>query len=75
MKSTNQEASLPTTGFVRLPQVLSVIPLSRSAIYQAIREGRFPAPVKLGPRTAAWSVDAIREWIDKANTGLEQQAV
>jgi Predicted transcriptional regulator len=67
VKFSDSKNSLPSTGFVRLPQVLAVIPWSKSAIYQAIREGRFPAPVKLGPRTAAWSVDTLREWIDKAN--------
>lgn len=75
MKKTGSAMSLPTAGFIRLPQVLAVIPMSKSAIYQAIREGRFPAPIKLGPRTAAWSVDAIREWIETATTGLEQHTV
>ncbi|WP_136526829.1 helix-turn-helix transcriptional regulator [Geomonas ferrireducens] len=73
-KNTSPVMPLPSTGFVRLPQVLAVIPWSKSAIYQAIREGRFPAPVKLGPRTAAWSVDTLREWIDKANADANQHA-
>lgn len=52
--------ALPSTGFVRLPQVLALFPVSRTAFYQGIKEGRFPAPVKLSERTAAWRVSDIR---------------
>jgi prophage regulatory protein len=52
--------ALPSTGFIRLPQVLSLIPVSRTAWYQGIKEGRFPAPVKLSERTAAWRISDIR---------------
>lgn len=34
--------TLPETGFVRLPQILSLIPISRSAWWAGIREGKFP---------------------------------
>jgi prophage regulatory protein len=51
---------LPQTGFLRLPQVLALIPVSKSAWYAGVGSGRFPAPVKLGPRTSAWTVDSIR---------------
>jgi predicted DNA-binding transcriptional regulator AlpA len=58
---------LPPSGFVRLPEVLKLIPVSRSTWYQGIAEGRFPAPTKrFGPRLALWSVKDIRALIDKA---------
>jgi prophage regulatory protein len=53
--------SLPTEGFVRLPQILEVFPVSRSTWWDGVKTGRFPKPVKLGPATTAWSVAAIRE--------------
>jgi len=34
----------------RLPQVKIKVGLSRSSIYSAIAEKRFPQPVRLGPR-------------------------
>lgn len=52
--------ALPSTGFIRLPQVLSLFPVSRTAWYEGIKEGRFPAPVKLSERTAAWRCSDIR---------------
>lgn len=57
---TTKQLALPSTGFIRLPQVLSLFPVSRTAFYQGIKEGRFPAPVKLSERTAAWRVSDIR---------------
>ena len=57
--------SLPSTGFLRLPDVLRHIPVSRSAWWAGIQEGRFPPPVKLGPRTTAWRAEDIRALIDQ----------
>jgi predicted DNA-binding transcriptional regulator AlpA len=47
----------------RLPQVLKVIPVSRSTWWAGCKSGRFPAPVKLGPRTTAWRAAEIRHLI------------
>jgi len=52
--------SLPDVGFIRIKQVFAVFPVSRTAWYEGIKEGRFPAPVKLSERTAAWRVSDIR---------------
>lgn len=56
--------SLPAEGFIRLPQVLSVLPISKTSFWMGIKEGRFPRPVKLGPRTSAWRVEDIRALIE-----------
>jgi prophage regulatory protein len=45
--------ALPETGFVRLPQILSLIPISRSAWWAGIREGKFPQGIKLGSKTVS----------------------
>jgi len=55
---------LPEAGFVRLPTVLAVYPVSRSTWWLGVKDGRFPKPVKLGPRTTAWRVSDIRELLD-----------
>ena len=36
-------------SFLRLPEVKAVTGLSKTSIYELIREKRFPAPVRLGP--------------------------
>ena len=42
---------VPTTGFLRLKQVLQFIPVGKTAWYAGIKEGRFPRPIPLGSRT------------------------
>jgi predicted DNA-binding transcriptional regulator AlpA len=54
---------IPETGFVRLPQVLSVIPLGRSCWWEGVKSGRFPKPIKLSERCVAWKVEDIRNLI------------
>jgi len=51
---------LPETGFVRLPSILQVYPVSRSHWWAGVKEGRYPKPVKLGPKITAWRVEDIR---------------
>ncbi len=63
---------IPESGFLRLPQVLAVFPVSRSAWWAGIAAGRYPAGVKLSPRTTAWRCEDIRELIER--TGGERRA-
>jgi prophage regulatory protein len=58
--------ALPKTGFVRLSSILAPhgpIPVSKSTWWAGIKAGRFPKPVKLGPRITAWRVEDIRALI------------
>jgi predicted DNA-binding transcriptional regulator AlpA len=57
---------LPETGFIRLTQLLTFIPFSKSTVWLKVRQGTFPAPVKLSVRVTAWRVEDIREYIEKA---------
>lgn len=53
----------PRTGLVRLAQILAPsgpIPVSKSTWWQGVKDGRFPKPHKLGPRTTVWRVEEIR---------------
>ncbi len=50
--------------FLRLPEVKHAVGLGRSAIYQKVKEGDFPAPVSLGARAVAWLSDEIAAWMD-----------
>ncbi len=45
---------LPEEGFAKLPQVLEVIPVSKSTWFRGIATGKYPKPVKLGTRASAW---------------------
>lgn len=58
---------LPATGFIRLASILAPvgpIPVSKSTWWAGIKDGRFPKPVKLGPRITAWRVEDIRTLIE-----------
>lgn len=56
--------SLPDTGFLRLPKVLKLYPVSGSTWWAGVRAGRFPQPVKIGERCTAWRCEDIRALID-----------
>ena len=44
---------------VRLSEVLQIVARSESSLRRDIRHGRFPAPVKIGPRAIAWRASEI----------------
>jgi predicted DNA-binding transcriptional regulator AlpA len=57
---------LPETGFVRLANLLAPagpIPVSKSTWWNGVKTGRFPKPIKLGPRITVWRVEDIRALI------------
>lgn len=62
----------PRTGLVRLSQILAPngpIPVSKSTWWQGVKDGRFPQPMKLGPRTTVWRVEDIRDLFEGGNDG------
>ena len=64
---------LPVIGFLRLPQVLEIIPVSKSTWWQGCKDGRFPKPVKLGPKTTAWRVEDIAILIERIGSSPQAQ--
>lgn len=50
---------IPETGFLRLDQVLALIPVGKSSWWRGCKNGRYPKPVKLAPRTTAWRAEDI----------------
>jgi prophage regulatory protein len=62
-----QQFDLPKTGFVRLSQIIGPgrpIPVSKYTWWEGVRSGRYPKPVKLGPRITAWRLEDIRALIE-----------
>lgn len=54
-------------GLRRLASIIGPdgpIPVSRSTWWAGVKSGRFPAPVKLGPRITAWRESDIQKLID-----------
>ena len=48
--------------FLRLPDLLSRLGVSRSWVYDQIRNGNFPKPLQIGPRSVAWLESDIEDW-------------
>ena len=45
--------------------VCARVGLSRTAVYDAMNDDRFPRPVRVGPQTVRWRSDLIARWIDE----------
>jgi prophage regulatory protein len=55
----------PQSDFlIRLPFVRTRVGLSRSTIYRLLKDGAFPAPVRIGSRSVAWKSSEIDEWVN-----------
>lgn len=48
---------------LRLPEVESLVGIRKSSIYEGVKAGTFPAPVKLSRRAVCWPAAAIDAWI------------
>lgn len=51
------------TGFLRLPEILKLIPVGKSTWWSGVKSGRFPKSIKLGSRTTAWRAEDIHHLI------------
>lgn len=50
-------------AFLRLPEVMRRVGLSRSSIYLAQSKNEFPHSVQIGVRSVAWPESEIERWI------------
>jgi prophage regulatory protein len=46
----------------RIKEVSKLLGIPVSTIWHMVREGTFPAPVKLTPAITAWPEDVLEEW-------------
>jgi len=54
----------PQTGFVRLTAILAPIgpiPVGRTTWWEGVKTGRYPKPLKLGPRITVWKAEDIHQ--------------
>lgn len=60
--------TLPESGILRLSSILAPngpIPVSKSTWWLGVKTGRFPKPVKLGPRITGWRAEDIRALVER----------
>ena len=62
------EKLLPETGFVRLPTILKIIPVSKSTWWKGVKSGQFPKAVKIGERITVWRAEDIKYLLNKLSS-------
>lgn len=62
------------TNLLRISSIIgpgAPIPVSRSTWWAGVKSGRFPKPVRLGPRLTAWKTSDIQKLVED---GIPTQA-
>ncbi len=70
----NEQATLAdeTLGFMRLKQILALLPVSKSTWWDGVKNGRFPLPVRMPQgKITFWRKRDIMELLRKMDAGEE----
>ena len=49
--------------YLRLKNVLEILPVSKSSIWQWVKDGKFPAPTRLSQRCSVWDARVIEQFV------------
>lgn len=47
---------------MRIPQILEVMPVSKSKFWLMVQKGEFPKPIKIG-RSSFWTIEQVQTFI------------
>lgn len=61
---------IPEFGFLRLNDVLRIIPVSKTTWYNGVRSGRFPKGIRLSQNIVVWRIEDIKNLVKQ----LEEEA-
>lgn len=63
-------------AFQRMPAVQERVGgVSRTTIYEWVKKGQFPKPVKIGGRAIAWRISDLDQWAADPQAWQEQNGV
>ena len=71
MSLLDLKLSAGTETLEPLTTVLHRTASKRSTLYAWISEGRFPRPIRIGPRRVAWRTRDVDQWIADAIAGQD----
>ncbi|GAQ30257.1 prophage CP4-57 regulatory [Ralstonia sp. NT80] len=54
----------PQRRLIRMPEVMKMAGIGKTAIYGRIKEHTFPQPVKVG-RASTWVESDVQKWVDE----------
>lgn len=61
--------------FLRLPDVMKMVGIKRTVIYERIKAGTFPAPIQIGARAVAWDEEDLANWQRSLSRGVKKSPV
>ncbi|RFS13313.1 AlpA family transcriptional regulator [Emticicia sp. C21] len=71
MKDSKQSNDEPL-GFMRLSQIIKLIPVSKVTWWNGCKTGKYPKPYKLGPRITAWKTSDIYHCLENFKVTKEE---
>ncbi len=60
MSQSNPE--IPPITLMRIPQILKVMPVSKSKFWLMVQKGGFPKSIKIG-RSSFWTIEQVQAFI------------
>jgi prophage regulatory protein len=66
--------TFPTTGLVRLSDILRVMPIGRTTWWKGVKSGVFPKGIKFASNVTAWRAEDIRKLIASYSNGDDHEA-
>jgi prophage regulatory protein len=67
----NATGQMPLVAYLRIAQLITVLPISRAQIWRLVKAGTFPQPIKLSANVTAWKASEIQAWLDAKRAGGE----
>ena len=68
MEQDETRDALGDMRILRLPQVLQLIGVSRSTLYEMRKRGEFPQPDRVGARAVGWPRWVVTSWLEARPT-------
>ena len=64
MQNSASDLSVSPVALIRIPQILKVMPVSKSKFWLMVQKGEFPKPIKIG-RSSFWTVEQVHGFLRK----------
>lgn len=62
MAMNQSNSQIPPITLMRIPQILQVMPVSKSKFWLMVQKGEFPKPTKIG-RSSFWTIEQVQAYL------------
>lgn len=56
---------------IKLPEVLDIVGMKKTAWYDGIKDGKHPSPIKRSPRDAVWKLSDVQRLVSETVASLQ----